>query len=178
MTSIRQRHLSCSPLCFQHPMWFPNCITLATGGHSVELGLSTLLWHNIQSAHTYTHTHSLTVQWVEWQLPKRHAHVQITGTCVLASSQKEFFQMNFEMKSTWIIQIHWPVSFQEEGRGSLRQIQEEGEPRMTEPQARVYLKPPEAGRDKGAQSFQHLPRKQSWFWTFGLQNCEHTFLLF
>lgn len=129
-------------------------------------------------AYVHTHTHSLTVQWVEWQLPKRHAHVQITGTCVLASSQKEFFQMNFEMKSTWIIQIHWPVSFQEEGRGSLRQIQEEGEPRMTEPQARVYLKPPEAGRDKGAQSFQHLPRKQSWFWTFGLQNCEHTFLLF
>lgn len=65
MTSIRQRLcLSCSPLCFQHPTWFPNSVTLATGGRSVELGLSTLLWHNIQRAHM--HTHSLSHSAVSW----------------------------------------------------------------------------------------------------------------
>lgn len=168
------------------PIVFP-VPALATGGHSVELALSTLQYTVRARTHTHTHTLSLTVQWVEWQLPKRyvqrHVHVQITGTCVLASSQKKFLQMNFqmqsfEMKSAWIIQVHWPVSFQEEGRGSLRQTQEEGENGATEPQARVYLKPPDAGRGKGAQSLQRLPRKRSWFWTFGLQNCEHKFLLF
>ena len=64
---------------------------------------------------------------------------------------------SFEMKSSWITRVCSKFTdtchSKRKAEGGLRQMEEEGEIRVIEPQARVFLKPPEAARG----SEQNLP---------------------
>lgn len=163
------------------PIVFP-VPALATGGHSVELALSTLQY-TVRARTCASLSHSA-VSWMATSkkiCPKTCPCPDHRNLCV-SFFAKEILQMNFqmqsfEMKSAWIIQVHWPVSFQEEGRGSLRQTQRRE--RMGDRAASQGL--PEAARcwkGKGAQSLQRLPRKRSWFWTFDAENMSINFCCF